>query len=154
MCQEWSEITGMGYGTLITRIDRLHWNVKKALERNFSVFKVCFLLCAILLCSSCSSTVVSDSIANNAIKELNGVTQAVQHIQATTPAECMSNALTANLNAIKTQVESVSGQIKNISLACTTEKQVLENKITIRELIIGILAAIIGLFIFIFVRRK
>lgn len=96
----------------------------------------------------CKATIPSEAITNNAINELNGVTATVEHIQATTPAQCKTEALTANLNAIKTQISSVSGQIKNISLACETEKNVLEEKLTVRNIIIFSLA---GALIFLFV---
>lgn len=105
------------------------------------------LVCLLLL-TACKSTIPSQAITNNAINELNGITTAVEHIQATTPAQCKSDTLTANLNAIKTQISSVSGQIKNIDLACRTEKNVLQKDIRIREIIIAVLLLLIGAYIF------
>lgn len=111
------------------------------------------LIC-ILLLSACKSTIPSQAIANNAINELKGVTEAVEHIKATTPAQCKSDTLTANLNAIKTQIDSVSGQIKNIDLACKSEKETLRKDIVIHRMIIGILATLLGIVVFLLIRFK
>ena len=105
------------------------------------------LVCLLLL-TACKSTIPSEAITSNAINELKGVTEAVEHIQATTPAQCKSDTLTANLNAIKTQISSVSGQIKNIDLACKSEKESLQKDIRIREIIIAVLLLLIGAYIF------
>lgn len=102
--------------------------------------------------SACRTTVPSQAITNNAIKELNGVKEAVEHIQTTTSAECKTEALTADLRAILTQVNGVSGQIKNIELACKTEKNVLETEKQVREVIIIFL--LLGIVAYVFLRLK
>lgn len=104
--------------------------------------------------TACRATIPSEAITNNAINELKDVTATVEHIQATTPAQCKTEALTANLNAIKTQISSVSGQIKNISLACETEKNVLEEKLTVRNIIILALAGALILLSVLFLKLK
>lgn len=102
----------------------------------------------------CKTTVPSQAITNNAINELNGVTSVVNEIQATTLPECKTPALVANLNAIKTQIDSVSGQIKNIELSCRTEKAVLEKEKTIRDILIVCLIAVLCLLLFFIIRFK
>ena len=103
---------------------------------------------------ACKATIPSEAITNNAINELNGVTATVEHIQATTLPQCKTDALTANLNAIKTQISSVSGQIKNISLSCQTEKQVLKEEITTRDIIIVALLCLIVAYIFLKIYKR
>lgn len=111
------------------------------------------IICLLFLVG-CRTTVPSQAITNNAIKELNGVTEAVNNIKETTKDECKTPALVANLNAIKTQIESVGGQIKNIELSCRTEKAVLEKEKTIRDIIIISLIAVLCLLLFFIIRFK
>ena len=113
--------------------------------------KILLMICLLVLVG-CKSTVPSTAITNNAIKELNGVTEAVEHIQATTPAECKTDALAADLRAILTQVNGVSGQIKNIELACKTEKKVLESEKRVREIVI--ICLVLGILGYAFLRRR
>lgn len=102
--------------------------------------------------SACRTTVPSQAITNNAVNELNGVKESIKHIQATTTPECKTEALTANLRAIMTQVDGVSGQIKNIELACKTEKNVLETEKQVREVII--ISLLLGIVAYVFLRLK
>lgn len=98
----------------------------------------------------CKTTVPSQAITNNAVKDLQTVTQAVEHIKETTPKECKTDVLEADLRSILAQVNGVSGQIKNIELACKTEKNVLEQEKTTRDIIIVslvALTAILGYFL-------
>jgi len=113
-----------------------------------------WLSIAILLVglTACKAVAPSESISHNAINELQGVTQAVEHIQATTTPECRSDALNANLRAILTQVEGVSGQIKNIEMACKTEKKTLESEKQVRDIII--IALVVGIIGYILLRIK
>lgn len=107
-----------------------------------------------LFLTACKSTVPSQAITNNAIKELNGVTEVVNNIKNTTKEECKTSVLLANLESIKTQVDSVSGQIKNIELSCRTEKAVLEKEKTIRDILIVCLIAVLCFLLFFIVRVK
>ena len=111
------------------------------------------IICLLFLVG-CKTTVPSQAITNNAIKELNGVTEVVNNIKETTKDECRTAALVANLDAIKTQVDSVSGQIKNIELSCRTEKAVLEKEKTIRDILIVCLIAVLCLMLFFIIRFK
>lgn len=105
------------------------------------------LICLLLL-TSCKSAIPSESIANGVINDLNAHKQAISILDKQTTKECKTEAFSASLNALKSQTESIAGQVQSISQACKTEKDVLEQKITIREIIIGALIALICLFLF------
>ena len=111
------------------------------------------LICLLLL-TACKSTIPSETIANGVIKDLNAHQQAISNLEKQTSKECKTEAFVANLNAIKAQTDSLVGQVKSISQACQTEKVVLEQKITIREIIIGILVALLCLVLFLWIRTK
>ena len=110
---------------------------------------ICFLFLA-----ACKSTIPSESIASGVIKDLNAHQQAIATLDKQTTKECKTDAFVASLNALKSQTESIAGQVKSISQACKTEKVVLERDITIREIIIGILLALLIVLAFLFVRFK
>lgn len=99
---------------------------------------ICFLF---LL--GCKSTVPSASIANQVIQDLNSHQKAIEQLDKQVTKECKSEAFTATLNSLKTQTDSIAGQVKSISNACNVEKQVLEEKITVRDILIISLAGII-----------
>ncbi len=111
------------------------------------------ILCLLFL-TACKSTIPSESIANGVINDLNAHQQAISTLDKQTTKECKTDAFVASLNALKTQTESIAGQVKSISQACKTEKVVLEQKITIREIIIGILLALLIFLGYILFRRK
>jgi len=111
------------------------------------------LIC-ILLLSACKSTIPSESIASGVISDLNAHQQAIKVLDKQTTKECKTEAFVATLNALKQQTDSIAGQVKSISQACQTEKRVLERDITIREIIIGILATLLGIVVFLLIRFK
>lgn len=111
------------------------------------------LIC-ILFLSACKSTIPSESIAQGVISDLNAHQQAIKILDKQTTNECKTQAFLTSLNALKSQTESIAGQVKSISQACQTEKRVLERDITIREIIIAVLFGILGLLVYIFIRRK
>lgn len=113
--------------------------------------KVLVILLLVAL-SACRTSVPSSEMTHNAINGLQGVSQAVHHIQATTPPECRSDVLDANLRAILTQVDNVGGQIKNIELACKTEKKVLESEKKVRDIVI--ISLVLGIIAYVFLRFK
>jgi len=108
----------------------------------------------ILLLSGCKSTIPSESIATGVISDLNAHQQAISILDKQTAKECKTDAFMASLTALKSQTESIAGQVKSITNACQTEKRVLEQSITIRNIIIGTLGAIIGLILFVIIRRR
>lgn len=89
---------------------------------------------SVLLLSACSTQAPSEVIANNAI-------ESVIAIEKSLSSECKTES-------VKQQLLSIKGQIATISTACETEKNVLEQKITIRNLIIALLLALIGFWVF------
>ena len=111
------------------------------------------LICLILL-SACKSTIPSESIAQGVISDLNAHQQAIKILDKQTTNECKTQAFLTSLNALKSQTESMAGQVKSLSQACQTEKRVLEQSITIREIVIGVLLALLGVLIYLFIRRK
>lgn len=95
----------------------------------------------------CKSTIPSENIAQQVVSDLNAHESAIQTLEKQTSSECKTEAFTASLNALKSQTESIKGQVKSITSSCKTEKVVLERDITIREIIIGILTVILLLII-------
>ena len=60
----------------------------------------------------------------------------------------------ANLEAVSRQVSTIGGQIESIGLSCQTEKQVLQERIVVRNMMIVCLLLIgVGLF-FLLIRRR
>lgn len=108
----------------------------------------------LLFLTACKTTIPSESISNQVINDLNAHKEAIEILDKQTIKECKTEAFLTSLNALKSQTESIAGQVKSISQACKTEKVVLERDITIREIIIGILAVLLGILIFLFFRRK
>ena len=111
-----------------------------------------FILIPLLV--GCKSTIPSESIANSVIKDLKAHEQAIVNLEKQTPKECKTDAFVATIDALKGQTESIEGQVKSISQACKTEKVVLEQKITIRDIFIGILVFLLAGLGFLFVRFK
>ena len=111
-------------------------------------------LVGFLLLAGCKSTPPSEVISNTVINGLQSHTQAIDLLEKQTTPECKTDAFVANLNALKSQTENLVGQVKSISQSCKTEKQVIYQGITIRNIIIGVLAGILGLIVFLFVRKK
>lgn len=101
------------------------------------------IICLLLL-TACKTTIPSESIANGVIKDLNAHKQAISTLDKQTTKECKTDAFIASLNALKAQTESIEGQVKSITQACKTEKVVLEQKITIRNIIITLLCSLLA----------
>ena len=107
-----------------------------------------------LLLAACKSTPPSEVISNTVVNGLQSHTQAIELLEKQTTPECKTDAFIANLNALKSQTENMVGQVKSISQSCKIEKQVLEKSIIIRNIVIGILAAVLVLLGFLFVRKR
>jgi len=107
-----------------------------------------------VLLVGCKAVPPSEVISNTVINELQSHTQAISLLEKQTTPECKTEAFVANLNAIKSQTENMVGQVKSISQSCKVEKQVLEKSIIIRDIVIGILAGLLGLLAFLFIRKK
>ena len=102
----------------------------------------------------CKSTIPSESITNGVIQDLNAHQQAIQVLDKQTAKECRTDAFLASLNALKAQTESIAGQVKSISKACDIEKALLEEKITIRDILITVLIGVLVLVMFFWVRFR
>ena len=102
----------------------------------------------------CKSNVASESISQSVISDLNAHQQAISILDKQTTKECKTDAFLSSLNALKTQTESIAGQVKSISKACNAEKEVLKRDITIREIMIMVLLGILCLFVYLFFRHK
>lgn len=104
--------------------------------------------------AGCAVKAPSQAIVENTQREVAAVQEAVKKIEQQTPSECKTDVFLANLEAINRQVTTIGGQIESIGLSCQTEKQVLEERITTREMVIVALSfLIIGLVYFLFKRR-
>lgn len=97
--------------------------------------------------AGCKSTDVSENITQNTIKEVVEVKKVIKQIEQKTPVECKSDLFLSQLQTLNTQTDSIKAQVENISLACQTEKNVLREKIKIRELIIACFIAIMILIL-------
>lgn len=106
-----------------------------------------------LFLSACSTVDPSKAITENAIIGLTDIEKSVSRIESQTEKECLTDALKSNLEALRSQTKIISGQIESISLSCQTEKQVLEEKITVREVLIGLLGFIVLLFGYRIIKR-
>lgn len=102
----------------------------------------------------CKTTIPSESISHQVISDLNAHEQAIEVLDKQTTKECKTQVFVASLNALKDQTESIKGQVKSISQACKTEKVVLEQRITIRDILIIVLLGILGLLLFFIIRFK
>ena len=111
------------------------------------------IVCLLLL-TACKSTIPSESISQSVIKDLNAHQQAIQVLEKQTSAECKTEAFMASLTALKTQTTSIAGQVKNISQACESEKEVLRRDITIRDITIIMLIGILILILFLWIKIK
>lgn len=114
--------------------------------------KILLTVCLLSL-TSCSSVSTTEAIANNAIGDVKSISEAVERIEKQTKTECKTDALMSNLEALKAQAASISSQIKSVTLSCTTEKQVLESQIVLRNVIIGSLLTLLAAVLFFFLRR-
>lgn len=113
--------------------------------------KIFFILFFVFL-AGCRATITSDAISNASVSQLNAISNAIKEVSSGAVAKCPE--VSSKLDLINSQISGVKGQIENITLACRTEKKVLEEKITVRNIIIGFLSVIIGLILFIVFRSK
>ena len=118
------------------------------------VMKKLICIVGILALFGCKSVPPSEAISNSVVNGLKTHTEAIYLLERQTTPECKTDAFIANLNALKTQTENIVGQVKSIGESCKVEKDLLQSQIDIRNLIIGILSAIIGLILFIFIRKR
>lgn len=108
----------------------------------------------VFLLAGCAAKSPSQAIVENTRRDVAVVQETVKKIESQTPPECKTDVFLANLEAINRQVTTIGGQIESIGLSCQTEKQVLEERITTREMVIVVLfLVIIGLVYFLFKRR-
>ena len=112
------------------------------------------LLVLILFLVGCKSTIPSETISQSVIKDLNAHQQAISTLEKQTSKECKTDAFIASLNAIKTQTESIAGQVKSISEACQSEKAVLEKEKTIKDIMILVLVGILALVLFFWIKIR
>ena len=106
------------------------------------------------LLAGCAAKAPSQAIVENTRREVAVVQETVKKIEAQTPPECKTDVFLANLEAINRQVTTIGGQIESIGLSCQTEKQVLEERITTREMVIVALFLVIVGLGWIVLRRK
>lgn len=111
-------------------------------------------LCLFIGLTGCKSTEVSENITQSTIQEVVEVKKVIKQIEQKTPVECKSDLFLSQLQTLNTQTDSIKAQVENISLACQTEKNVLREKIKIRELIIACFIAIMVLILFLRLKGK
>lgn len=111
-------------------------------------------LVGFLLLAGCKSTPPSEAISNSVVNGLQSHSQAISLLEKQTTPECKTDAFIANLNALKAQTENMVSQVKSISQSCGVEKGILQKDITIRNIIICVLAGIIVLIIFVIIKKR
>lgn len=114
--------------------------------------KTCLILFLFLV--GCKSVPPSEVISNSVVNGLQSHVEAISLLERQTTPECKTDAFIANLNALKTQTENMVGQVKSIGESCKVEKRLLQSQIDIRNLIIGVLVAIIGLILFFSIKKR
>ncbi len=107
----------------------------------------------VLMLSGCNTTQPSEKITESALKSITAIEETVTQIEKNIKPECQDDSLLANLNSVKVQISNVAGQIESINLSCIVEKEVLEGKITNRELFIALLFLLIGALIYLLFRK-
>ena len=112
-----------------------------------------FIALAFVLLTGCSNIDPSQAITENAVKGLTDIEKSVERIEKQTKEECKTDALVSNLEALKSQAKIISGQVESISMSCQTEKQVLEEKITVRDTLIGLLGLLVLLLGYRLIRK-
>ena len=113
-----------------------------------------YLVLILLLLCGCSSKAPSQSIVDNAQQEIVSIQETVKKIELQTPEECKTELFLANLESIERQITTIGGQIESIGLSCQTEKEVLEERITVREMAIACLMLIIVGLGWVVIHRK
>ena len=111
------------------------------------------ILCAFTLLG-CASKIPSQAIVENTRREIAAVQETVKKIELQTPAECKTEIFLANLESVSRQITSIGGQIESIGLSCQTEKKVLEESITARNMLILCLLFIGAMLGFWLIKRK
>ena len=106
-----------------------------------------------LFLSACSTVDPSKAITETAVKGLTDIEKSIKRIESQTNKSCLTDALVANLEALKSQTKIISGQVESISMSCQTEKQVLKEKITVREVLIGVLGFVVLLLGYKLIKR-
>lgn len=112
------------------------------------------LLVCFLLLSGCKTTPPSEVISNTVVNGLQSHVEAIDLLDKQTTPECKTDAFIANLNALKAQTENMMGQVKSISQSCISEKKIIEKDVQIRNIIIGVLIAVLGLIFVLFIRKR
>lgn len=121
------------------------------------LFWLCIFALALFLILSlggCKTTVPSESISHSVKNDLNAISKEVKGVSGIITPECRNTVLEGRLNEISLKIQNVSGQVENITLACQTEKNVLSEKILLRNFIIGVLLALTVLLCYFIVKRR
>lgn len=118
-------------------------------------FYICVLALFLLLSlGGCKATVPSESISHSVKNDLNAISKEVKGVSGIITPECRNTTLECRLNEISLKIQNISGQVENITLACQTEKNVLSEKILLRNFIIGVLLALTVLLCYFIVKRR
>lgn len=107
-----------------------------------------------LLLVGCKATPTSEVISNTVVNGLKSHVEAISLLEKQTTPECKTDAFIANLNALKSQTENMVGQVKSISQSCKIEKDVLQQTIVNRNIIISVLGLILGFILFFSIKKR
>lgn len=100
----------------------------------FAVLFFMFLVC------SCSAVDGSKMLVENTQSEIADVQDTIKKFEKATKEECKNDVFKASIDSIEKQIKNINGQIEIIGNACDTEKQVLKEQITVRNVVIAFLA--------------
>lgn len=118
--------------------------------------KTCFLLIVLmfLMTTIGCSRAPSSQITKNTLSDIVSINDTITKLERNVTSECKTPVFMSNLESVKKQVNSVSGQIKSIDLACEAEKEVISQQKTNREIIIGVLLMIILFIFYLFFKKR
>lgn len=105
-------------------------------------FVIIFWLFILILLCSCSKKEPSTAIAENASKEIVQV------------QEDIKKSTCENKSSFIARLDSIRAEIKNIDLACKTEKDVLKQENSKLKIIIGSLVLIIILSVYVIIKKR
>lgn len=116
--------------------------------------KLIILILFGLILAGCAGKAPSEALVESTRQEVSAVQKTVKKIELLTPAACKTELFMTNLESIERQISSIDGRIESIGQSCRVEKEVLEERIKVREMAIACLMLIIVGLGFVLIRRK
>ena len=100
----------------------------------------------------CSST-ASNSIANDMKNDIGNVVNGIELLDNSVIGECRTSEYLVGISSIKNQIQGLNGKVESLNLACKEEQAVLKKDITIRDLIIILMAVALAIVGWLFLKK-